>query len=96
MEARSAGRAWQRASQSATQDTTLGALGIDDGNLSKAAAIIAYTEAMKALPPLDPADRITTLQDARTFVKSVDPNGADPDLAEIDALLGQLIINNGG
>ncbi len=84
------------ASQSATQDTTLGALGIDDGNLSKAAAIIAYTEAVKALPPLAPADRIATLQDAQTFVKSVDPSAADPDLVEIDSLLGQLILNNGG
>jgi Ca-activated chloride channel family protein len=84
------------ASLSATQDTTLGALGIDDGNLSKAAAIIAYTEAVKALPPLDQADRIATLQDARTFVKSVDPSAADPDLVEIEGLLGQLIVNNGG
>lgn len=83
-------------SKSTTQETTLGQLGIDDGNLSKAAAIIAYTEALKALESLDEAGRITVLQDAKTFVASVDPNDTDPDLVEIQGLLSALISNNGG
>ncbi|MFO0586239.1 MAG: VWA domain-containing protein [Polyangiaceae bacterium] len=83
-------------SKSTTQDTTLGQLGIDDGNLSKAAAIIAYTEALKELEGASEASRVTLLQDAKTFVASVDPNGTDPDLVEIQDLLSALISNNGG
>lgn len=82
-------------SHTTTQDTTLGQLGIDDGNLSKAAAIIAYTEALKALEPLDPAERIAALTDAKAFIATVDPDGNDADLVEIQGLLSQLITNNG-
>ncbi len=81
--------------KTAVQSTTLGALGIDDGNLSKAAAIIAYTEAVKALESLDQAHRITVLEEARKLAKDADGGAGDADLVEIIDLLTILLANNG-
>ncbi|AUX42513.1 uncharacterized protein SOCE26_039460 [Sorangium cellulosum] len=81
------------AAREAVQQTTLGGLGIDDGNLTKAAAIIAYAEALKQLPGLDPAARTTTLAAALEAVTAANPAGADADLVEIAATLQKMIDN---
>lgn len=83
------------ATRQAVQETTLGGLGIDDGNLAKAAAIVAYAEALKQLTPLTPAERVTLLSETLTLVQQTDPNQSDPDLVEIAGLIGDLItVNN--
>ncbi|MEZ4315801.1 MAG: VWA domain-containing protein, partial [Polyangiaceae bacterium] len=82
--------------RSAVQKTTLGELGIDDGNLSKAAAIVAYAEALKALQGLAPAERIAVIDEARALAASANTSGTDADLNEIVELLGEIRAANGG
>ncbi|WP_437781738.1 vWA domain-containing protein [Sorangium sp. So ce1097] len=77
----------------AVQQTTLGGLGIDDGNLTKAAAIIAYAEALKQLVDLDAAGRAAALTAAREAVIAANTGGADADLIEIAATLQKMIDN---
>lgn len=77
----------------AVQQTTLGGLGIDDGNLTKAAAIIAYAEAIKQLAELDAGERASALSTARETVLAANTTGADADLLEIAATLQRMIDN---
>ncbi|WP_437877156.1 vWA domain-containing protein [Sorangium sp. So ce513] len=77
----------------AVQQTTLGGLGIDDGNLTKAAAIIAYAEALKQLADLGAAGRVAALTAARETVIAANASGADADLLEIAATLQKMIDN---
>ncbi|WP_438038055.1 vWA domain-containing protein [Sorangium sp. So ce128] len=77
----------------AVQQTTLGGLGIDDGNLTKAAAIIAYAEALKQLVELGPGERASALTAARETVLAANTTGADADLLEIAATLQRMIDN---
>ncbi|WP_437735089.1 vWA domain-containing protein [Sorangium sp. So ce1335] len=77
----------------AVQQTTLGGLGIDDGNLTKAAAIVAYAEALKQLVELDAAGRAAALTAARETVLAANAGGADADLVEIAATLQKMIEN---
>ncbi|WP_437980193.1 vWA domain-containing protein [Sorangium sp. So ce117] len=77
----------------AVQQTTLGGLGIDDGNLTKAAAIIAYAEALKQLAELDAGERASALSTARETVLAANTTGADADLLEIAATLQKMIDN---
>ncbi|WP_437791630.1 vWA domain-containing protein [Sorangium sp. So ce693] len=77
----------------AVQQTTLGGLGIDDGNLTKAAAIIAYAEALKHLVELDAGGRASALSAARETVLAANTTGADADLLEIAATLQKMIDN---
>ncbi|HTN89751.1 MAG TPA: hypothetical protein VL242_39020, partial [Sorangium sp.] len=77
----------------AVQQTTLGGLGIDDGNLTKAAAIVAYAEALKQLVDLDAAGRVSALAAAREAVLAANTAGADADLVEIAATLQKMIDN---
>ncbi|WP_437682140.1 vWA domain-containing protein [Sorangium sp. So ce131] len=81
------------AAREAVQQTTLGGLGIDDGNLTKAAAIVAYAEALKQLPGLDPAGRTSALAAALEVVTAANPTGADADLVEIAATVQKMIDN---
>ncbi|KYF80216.1 hypothetical protein BE17_48115, partial [Sorangium cellulosum] len=77
----------------AVQQTTLGGLGIDDGNLTKAAAIIAYAEALKQLVDLNAAGRVSALTAAREAVLAANTAGTDADLVEIAATLQKMIDN---
>ncbi|WP_438031952.1 vWA domain-containing protein [Sorangium sp. So ce204] len=77
----------------AVQQTTLGGLGIDDGNLTKAAAIIAYAEALRQLVELGPFERASALSAAREAVLAANTTGADADLLEIAATLQKMIDN---
>jgi Ca-activated chloride channel family protein len=74
----------------------LGDLDVGDARLTKAAAIIGYTEALQALEGAAPAERVERSSRARQFVLDVDPALADPDLAEIHDILEALIAINGG
>jgi Ca-activated chloride channel family protein len=74
----------------ALQETTLGALDIDDGNLRKAAAIVVYAEALKQLTVASPADRTALLQNAKDTVVAAH-NGSDADLLEIAGLIDTLL-----
>jgi Ca-activated chloride channel family protein len=82
-------------SREARQETTLGALGIDDGNLGKAAAVVAYAEALKQLQGLPATQRVSTLEAAREAVLSVPGGADDADLQEILGTLEQAILNQG-
>jgi len=77
----------------AVQQTTLGALGIDDGNLGKAAAIVAFAEALKQLDGLATSQRGALLLTVRQEVEAAG-GPSDPDLAEILDLIDKLIAAN--
>jgi Ca-activated chloride channel family protein len=80
-------------SRQARQETTLGELGIDDGRLGKAAAIVAYAEALKQLVGFDAETRIQTLTTAQQAVTSTFGAESDPDLVEIRGHLQRAIDN---
>jgi Ca-activated chloride channel family protein len=80
----------------ATQQTTLGQLDIDDGNLTKAAKVVEYAETLKALQALSATERKNLLNQTRKNVMAANPSASDPDLTEIQSLLEKLIQNNGG
>jgi|GEM_PF-792567 len=75
-----------------SQETVLGALDTDDGNLSKAAAIVAYAEALKHLRDQAFADRVASLQQVLATVRNANPGG-DADLQEIESLIQKLVDN---
>lgn len=83
-------------SREEVQQTTLGQLGIDDGNLGKAAAIVAYAEAIKQLSVLGVPARIAALQSAKAAVIAVNGSAEDPDLAAVVATLDKAIENQAG
>ena len=73
------------------ESTTLGALDLDDGNLTKATAIIGYAELLKVLPDFaDDNARRAAIQEARGVVVDANPTGTDADLTEIEGLLSKL------
>ncbi len=74
------------------QETVLGALDIDDGNLSKAAAIVSYAEALKHLRDQAIPDRVASLEQVLAMVQNVN-SGGDADLKEIENLIRKLIDN---
>jgi Ca-activated chloride channel family protein len=76
------------------QDTTLGQLDIDDGNLSKAAVVVAWAEMLKELRGMPTAERIAALDQVRLFARQLDPTLGDPDLKEIDELATVMILSN--
>ena len=82
------------AAKEVVQDTTLGALDIDDGNLTKATAIIAYAELLKILPEMSGvSERVDAIRSTQRVVQNANVSGTDPDLSEIDGLLDKLATN---
>lgn len=79
-----------RQSREAVIDTTLNALAGDDGNLTKAAAVAGYAEALtRADLTTDPAAARAALDEALANVRNAKGASEDPDLLEIAALLDQ-------
>lgn len=73
------------------ESTTLGALDLDDGNLTKATAVIGYAELLKRLADLPSADdRRAAIAETRDVVVDANTQGNDPDLLEIQGLLSKL------
>jgi Ca-activated chloride channel family protein len=70
----------------ATIDTTLNALAGDDAQLTKAAAIAGYAEALVAVN-LSFADRGAIIDQALANVLAAENSATDPDLVEVAALL---------
>ncbi len=92
---------WQlpftREKREAVVYTTLNALAGDDANLTKAAAIAGYAEAVGlAGQATDNASAITTLKKALDNVKAAKNATTDPDLVEIAGLLESYIHTFGG
>lgn len=82
------------ASREEVQETVLGSLGIDDGRLSKAAAIVAYTEALKRLVALpDASARKAELANAASVIAQANAVLSDPDLDELLGLLTKVSNN---
>jgi Ca-activated chloride channel family protein len=81
-----------RQAKEATLDTTLNALAGDDAQLTKAAAIAGYAEALIAADlarnQTDPAiDRVAIIDEALANVLAAENAATDPDLLEIAELL---------
>jgi Ca-activated chloride channel homolog len=77
------------AAREVIQDTVLGALDVDDGNLTKAALVILYAETLKSLAGLDATARTLRVQSTRDAISA--KNAGDPDLTEIVGLLDEML-----
>jgi Ca-activated chloride channel family protein len=71
----------------AVLDTTLNALAGNDEDLSKAAAIASYAEALNTAATATPQAARAALDSALAHVRSAKNAGTDPDLIEVAALL---------
>jgi Ca-activated chloride channel family protein len=75
-----------------TIDTTLNALAGDDEDLSKAAAIAGYAEALvTAATAVEAADKTAALEHALADVRTAEHADSDPDLLEVAALLERYL-----
>ena len=85
---------WVEPSTSAPREvsmtTTLAAL-FDGGDqqLRRGRAIVAYAEALRAIPSLVPSEQQAVIDDAIAAVQLADPDASDPALEEIESLLDQ-------
>ncbi len=86
-----------REARSAVIDSTLNDLAGDDANLTKAAAIAGYAEAlMQVDKALTAAERLEIVLEALENVRGAHAADTDPDLVEVAGLLEQYATGFGG
>jgi Ca-activated chloride channel family protein len=86
-----------RQARSTVIDATLNELAGDDAELTKAAAIASYAEALILVAKeTDPNEREAILADALDVVSEAPGSATDPDLVEVRELLAQYAALQGG
>jgi Ca-activated chloride channel homolog len=85
-----------RVAREVVVDTTLNALAGRDEDLTKAAAVAGYAEALITAATGSPDEARTALSAALAYVRAAKDAGNDPDLLEIAALLERYLTSFGG